>query len=286
MGSVKYTPDELKRMRTIMLTDPLFGSPEYDSVEKPTLEIAKTQIYEAVKLPQVDVETAFTGSLSFDKTPEQKVENISLIKEEMLAVVEEKVEIIEDIVPENTDKEIQKAAFGEFITKIPSASLAGKALDATEKFGKATEATFGAALDLFKMIVGKEKPKKDKEKDPKKAQEEILIMRQNVQTVEQAAKDAKVISESRAQKDFQRIAGDEVAVMNDEAKKKILNLQTGLEKKFTAKDAADLRNALMEQKKQQEQQKTAASIRSAKGPNLNKNLANEQGVHSIYNTAG
>lgn len=268
MGSPRYTQDELKKMRAIMLQDPIFGSPEYDSFEKPQLVH-----YEAVKLPQVEVEAVFAGSLSFTEEQQEKI-----AKGEPLApvtILEEKIETI-----------IKQPALDKLeIIAVPD--LGGKILNSLENLGKATEETFDAALDLFKMILGKEKSKKVKEKDPQKAQEEALMNRQNIATVEQAIKDAKAINQARAQKDFQRVAGDEVAVMSDEAKKKVLNLQTGLERKFTTKDAADLRNALIEQKKQQEQQKAAMEIKAAsKGPNLNKNLANEQGVHSIYNTAG
>lgn len=289
MGSTKYTQDELKRMRVIM-QDPVFGSPEYAS------DLSPTKQYEAVKLPHVDsliqkeefknfeVEASFTGSISFSQS-EQKTETISLVKEAYVTIVEEKIESKTGQPSEDIDKKAQQAAINKFIITPKIPDFGGKIIKTTEAVGKAAESLFDATFDLFNMIIGKDS-KKPKEKDPKKQQEEMLIGRQNIQAVEQAVKEAKVISKSRAQNDFQRIVGDEAAFMSDEAKKKILNLQEGLERKFTAKDAADLRNSLIEQKKRREQQKAAAEIRSAKGPNLDKNLANEQGVHSIYNTAG
>lgn len=290
MGSTKYTQDELKRMRVIMLQDPVFGSPEYAS------DLSQTKQYEAVKLPHVDsliqkeefknfeVEASFTGSISFSQS-EQKTETISLVKEESVTIVEEKIESKTEQPSEDIDKKAQQAVISKFISTPKIPDIGDKLLKTTEAVGKAAESLFDATFDLFNMIIGKDS-KQPKEKDPKKAQEEILMNRQNAQVVEQAVKEAKVISESRAQKDFQRIAGDEAAFIGDEAKKKILNLQEGLERKFTAKDAADLRNSLIEQKKKHEQQKAATEIRSATGPNLDKNLANEQSVHSIYNTAG
>lgn len=290
MGSTKYTQDELKRMRVIMLQDPVFGSPEYAS------DLSQTKQYEAVKLPHVDsliqkeefknfeVEASFTGSISFSQS-EQKTETISLVKEESVTIVEEKIESKTEQPSEDIDKKAQQAVISKFIATPKIPDIGDKLLKTTEAVGKAAESLFDATFDLFNMIIGKDS-KQPKEKDPKKAQEEILMNRQNAQVVEQAVKEAKVISESRAQKDFQRIAGNEAAFIGDEAKKKILNLQEGLERKFTAKDAADLRNSLIEQKKKHEQQKAATEIRSATGPNLDKNLANEQSVHSIYNTAG
>lgn len=290
MGSTKYTQDELKRMRVIMLQDPVFGSPEYAS------DLSQTKQYEAVKLPHVDsliqkeefknfeVEASFTGSISFSQS-EQKTETISLVKEESVTIVEEKIESKTEQPSEDIDKKAQQAVISKFIATPKIPDIGDKLLKTTEAVGKAAESLFDATFDLFNMIIGKDS-KQPKEKDPKKAQEKILMNRQNAQVVEQAVKEAKVISESRAQKDFQRIAGDEAAFIGDEAKKKILNLQEGLERKFTAKDAADLRNSLIEQKKKHEQQKAATEIRSATGPSLDKNLANEQSVHSIYNTAG
>lgn len=297
MGSPKYTQDEIARMRNIMLRDLSWGSPEYNDLENPV----------TTNLPHVDspiqqvefknfVETKFSGSVSFDRvyqidTNTQQIKDLSFIQKESATIIEtaeEKIEQLEKSASSNMNKKNQEEAPNKFrLSVLTLPDVGSKAIKTIEIIGKTTEETISAAWDLLKLVLGREKDQKIKEKDTQKQQEEMLINRQNIATVEQAIKKAQAIHEARTQGDFQRIAGDEVVFMSDETKKKVLNLQVGLGRKFTAKDAMDLRIALIEQKKAQEKQKAALAVKSAsKGPNLDKNLAQEQGVHSIYNTPG
>lgn len=210
------------------LKDPVFGSPEYDIPQAPSLDTVVTK-------EEFEIFSANSEGIEFSASAETTVEND------------------------------QNSAFEKFINisiPISKPDVGGTAVKAAQVTGE-TVSLFGeAGLEIAKIITGLEKAPKVEKKTPEDQEKEIAN-RQNTSVVQRVVNETGQISQMRDQKDNQRIAGDEAASLSEETQRSILHLQK--KEKLSKKDMVDLRNALIEQEKQRKMQKPSPFNKGGKG---------------------